>query len=317
MNHIQLTENKMKETILSTNSDEDDEEEDDEFKSSILAEELDHPRQQQNRVLNRPRVLKQLFILFLLFVTVGCLFINFLLFMNNYLVSRLTVEFFYQAELIDKLFYASLIAGHLLVLFFLAIGERVRFRQRRIAQQQQQQQPKHRLHRVFKNVVCGSGRNLAVVLVFLTMLIVSFTQLTAEHFSKNDLELLILNLKHMTNSGSNSSRSNTDNTAASKVKFNDMTILLFGSVYPMLVSALVPLLTSMIDTNRRIFLVIKSRSNLALILWFCVMLGCVMQCVINNYFIYYIFRTQNVFIYANILASFSLTFLILVYFCLN
>jgi hypothetical protein len=328
INRIQLTENKMKETIL--NAEDHDSprsamfsEEDDDYDFSNRFNLSQTERFDSNRNINKSRVFKQLFVLFVIFINVGCLLINFLLFMNNYLVSRLTGEFFYQAELIDKSFYFSMIAGNVSVIIYLALVGRFtqnkeklnRSRSSEPLPQQSsvlQGKEKHKIYRAM-SFIFGNKRHLMLVLVFLTLFLLSISQLSSEHFSSNDVKLMIMKLNSLTPVESKQ----VNSTQIEKVKLNDQTIVIYGFVYPFLVSSLIPLLCNLIDENRRIFQVIRSRSNFIVILWFCVVCGTILQSVINNYFIYYVFRTQNFFIYTNIGCCLLFILLILVYFCLN
>ena len=337
-NRIKLSRDKISETILTSpksavpglvnmnryRSTESYSEEEDEDKSKLY-----HPRRasvssngsgQQKMTLrahnsfNRSKVYKQLFILFVLFGKFGGLFANFLLFMNNYLVSRLSREYFYQAEMIDRLFYFSLCAGHSVVLGFLAL-----LRQKRtngvkaITKTSSIRTPER--HKILRILICLSKSKrywfLLCNLVFLFGM--SVLQLSSEHFSANDLKLLLRGLSY----GNSNGTAEIHDSNGSKIKLNHDTIVIYGLIYPLIMSSLLPLLANLIDDNRNIFKIIRSRHNFILIIWFFIFAGAMAQSLINNYFIYTLFKSQNFFIYTNIVISFVFMFLIIVYFYLN
>jgi hypothetical protein len=312
----------MKFTRLSENFRDDDSSEN-EAETEILHREHRHLKYRieesddliiENEYLTKKNYFKSssFWLTFALFFVHGSLFINFILFMNSYLISRLSRSNFYQIEIINKLFFFTLIVGRLLTLAYLSLVNR------KNTNNTETNLPNKKIFSVLLN------RNHVLLCLFLIILFVtSIIQMSSSHFSLN-LKLLLFNFNSGQSSTMTTARTislystqiptTTTTTMASTILSNDVrfsfnTMGVYGVLYPFLLSSLVPQLVNLIECNK--FLMYNLRPNsLINFIWSAIIIGFCAQSLLNNYFIY-LFKTPNFFIYTNIFTS-SLLILFLV-----
>lgn len=148
-----------------------------------------------------------------------------------------------------------------------------------------------------------------LTITLLTLLIVSFVQISSSHFSLN-LKLLLWDAAA---TGSTTASLKTTTTSipvqvlsTQDVRLNFYTIAVYGVIYPILLGSLIPQFFRLAEANRILVYSLRP-SSLVNILFGALYLGFATQSLLNSYFIY-AFKTPNAFIYANIFNS---SFLIL------
>lgn len=253
-------------------------------------------------------------------MNIGGLFINFFLYMNNYLVSRLSSEYFYQVELINRLFYVSLILSHL---FSLAYSKIIRKMRKGTKQKRTNstENGHNKLSRMIRFILVNK-RHLLLLTNILLLFMVSLLQLSSSHFLVNDIKLLLSTWGYSKQFEAPAASNMTTQAVTSPtrkrplpVNLSDNTVIIYGVIYPLLAGSLWPLLIELLDENKILFKrFIKSRSNFLMVLWFCLILGTVLQSITSNFLVANLFETQNFFVYSNIMSSFGFVLLVFLYF---
>ena len=226
--------------------------------------------------------------------------------MNSYLISRLSSSNFYQIEIINKLFFLTLVVGRLQILVYLSMVNRK-------SDNSATDNTSLSNRRIF--TVLLNRKNILLCLVLLVLFFLSVIQMSSSHFSLN-LKIILFNFKSdqfgTTTTRSNSSQIPTTSyttTLNNGVKLSLSTLGVYGVLYPFLLSSLVPQLINLIESNKNLVYNLKPNSLINLI-WSAILLGFCAQSLLNNYFIY-LFKTPNFFIYTNIFSS-SLLILFLI-----
>ena len=82
-------------------------------------------------------------------------------------------------------------------------------------------------------------------------------------------------------------------------------VLIYGILYHVLISAIWPLLVNLIQDKSVTNLNIKvsNARRLFIKLWSFVFAGIIVSSLLNNYLMFYLFKTPNVFLYTNIFLS--------------
>lgn len=235
----------------------------------------------------------------------GGFFFNFILFMNEYIISRLSESNLDQAETINKLFFLFFLLGRVA---HLVLGSCCN---RKNKNEQNTSARKFCLinflnKKVFINLF--NRKHAALCLILIKLFLLSLFQITAEHFNEN-LKLIIY--REALEQSDNFTTTTRSPGSSSSVKLNLHSVLIFGAVYPVLLSAIIPHLVNLIEDNKKIYFKFKSNYLLNYI-WSSVILGGVVCSLGNNYF-NFAFKTQNLFIYTNILSSFFLLVLLILY----
>jgi hypothetical protein len=265
----------------------------------------------ENNLGEKKKILRQLLVLLIVVFINGGMSINLLVFMNNYLASRLSLQYFYQAQHIARLFYAFLIIGHVLVLTYLDLVRRKK--SERASKTNEQLLTINRkglsglgIFKIFRYLL-KNKRHMLLVFNLIILFTVSVLQV-----SSIDPKILILYIRNI---NQNSSPDRTDDKS-NDLKLESEKTIVYGVIYPLLLSTLLPLIISLVDENKTLLKLVKTRLNLIVIIWSSLLLGCLLQTILNNHLSYYLIITQNLFIYINVNSSLIQLIFIFIYFYL-
>lgn len=216
--------------------------------------------------------------------------------------------------MLNRLFFLSLVLGRLLTLAYISMTK---------SSNDSATSSTSSIGTSKRFFICQllARRAILFSITLITLLIVSIVQMSSSHFSLNLKVLLVraaVNFQATSSTLSTATSSLTTESTAQPlqsigddVHFTVYTMGIYGVLYPLLLSSIVPQLISLIETNR--YIVYNVRPHVALsFFWAAVLVGACTQSFVNNYLIYS-FKTPNSFIYTNIFAS-SLLIIFLIFY---
>ena len=310
--------NSVKFKKLRTSLGDDDDEEDaeqqdnDDFVSRALNQNDDCDTNESNEDETNANKSKKFFYLFLFMLFIyGCVMSNFILFMNNYLITRLSVAYFYQIELTSKLFYSTFILVRLLAFVYMScIKSSTKNEQFSISPANKLSTRISCLNRIKLfinkyNMVNLLKHHLVFSLILVKLMVLSYLQL----FSSNYIDNIKYYIFNKRNSEANASALEK-NGSFDNIKLNLDTFIVFGFMYPFLLAMFMPFLFKLAqDTTTTCLYKLDGKRPAKYITRLMtyyvtpsILIGFICQSIASNYLIK-LFLTQNLFIYSNIINT--------------
>ncbi len=244
----------------------------------------------------------------------GGLISNFILFMNNYFISILSVDSFYQTEIIYKAFFLSIIISRLFNFMLLNYRKYKSMYSNNFTIRNNPLNSQtgcfFRIKKIFGNhlFIDLMKRHRIVCFLIIKLFLLSLFQYTSSHFIDK------LNLINYYNKLMNTTSVSIDKNGESEFKLSLHSILIFGVIYPFLLGSFQPHLFDLIQ-DKQITSINFNLSNilinkLNILVWSSILIGSCLLSFANNYLIQ-LYKTQNIFIYSNLFSTFVLLVLLI------
>ena len=255
-------------------------------------------------------------IILLMLFFYGGLVSNFILFMNNYFISILSVDSFYQTEFIYKAFFLSLIASRLINFSLLNYRNNRSIHSNSLIRNSHLSSQTgcfYRIKHLFgKHLMIDlMKRHKLICFLIIKLFFLSLFQYTSSHFI-DKLNIINYYNKLMNSNSTNLSVSikDTDN----EFKLSLHSILIFGVIYPFLIGSFQPHLLDLIQDKQITSINFNLSNNLInklnILVWASIIIGSFTLSFTNNYLIQH-YKTQNIFIYSNLFNTFFLLVLLI------